>query len=591
MHNLFNPHPFSTPVGILTERATDSGQSAEDWSLILEICDTINETDEGPKEAIRAIRKRLSSSAGRDHTSVWYTLLLLDACIQNCGRRFHSQVANKEFLHDFLKLLSPKNEPSQQLQNQVLYMLKSWVELNWDVPGKRDMEKIYTTLRQKGIQFPQSPANEIFLNSVLPRSKRSVGLKRQTREPPPNAQQRSSTVSTIKASPRQVSVVPHPLTATVNNISPCTVCRAHPNRESLQSSQGVSSSNLPNQFYAVPIASQAAVNCGNRTGLSEVFINTQPGTVRIIQQTDHRFVPKMDAMELDADGTVRHLTSTQRVKLTQDLSVVETNVNVLNDMLAELRPDSVSQDDLVLLQELVQTCRAMHRRVIEFLSQVSDDEVTPSLLQVSDNLNSAFLRYDRFERYRQRAVQLRAGGMRSSSLAALPAAHTRRQQPAAITGGQLLAIADSDPCASTTNGLQLSIPAVNGQVRRNNVNDDDDDLLIDVSEGLGGAETTQPAIDCDEVAQWLAVRQLVPVSGDSGDSSRSGPAMLALQQGIHSMSLSPTTRTIQTSPSTARTLSQPVPPHPTSLGAPDQPPCNSRRTAPNHSSTDNLLFF
>ncbi|OON15719.1 hypothetical protein X801_08474 [Opisthorchis viverrini] len=189
----------------------------------------------------------------------------------------------------------------------------------------------------------------------------------------------------------------------------------------------------------------------------------------------------------------------------------------------------------------------MHRRVIEFLSQVSDDEVTPSLLQVSDNLNSAFLRYDRFERYRQRAIQLRAGGMRSSSLAALPAAHTRRQQPAAITGGQLLAIADSDPCASTPNGLQLSIPAVNGQVRRNNINDDDDDLLIDVSEGLGGAETTQPVIDCDEVAQWLAVRQLVPVSGESGESSRSGPAMLALQQGIHAMSLSPTTRTIQAS--------------------------------------------
>ncbi|KAF8569063.1 hypothetical protein P879_04229 [Paragonimus westermani] len=167
MHNLFSAHPYSTTVGILTERATDSGQCSEDWSLILEICDVINETDSGPKEAVRAIRKRLNSSAGRDNVSIWYTLLLLDACVKNCGRRFHSQIANKDFLHDFLKLLAPKNEPSQELQNRVLYMLKCWVELNWNVPGKKDLEKVYTTLRQKGIQFPQSPPGSFVRNTIL----------------------------------------------------------------------------------------------------------------------------------------------------------------------------------------------------------------------------------------------------------------------------------------------------------------------------------------------------------------------------------------------------------------------------------------
>lgn len=57
-----------------------------------------------------------------------------------------------------------------------------------------------------------------------------------------------------------------------------------------------------------------------------------------------------DKMELDADGTVRHLNSTQRIKLNEDLAIVETNVNVLNDLLAEFRPDTVSQDDLSLLR-------------------------------------------------------------------------------------------------------------------------------------------------------------------------------------------------------------------------------------------------
>ncbi|KAF5395602.1 hypothetical protein PHET_11930, partial [Paragonimus heterotremus] len=128
-------------------------------------------------------------------------------------------------------------------------------------------------------------------------------------------------------------------------------------------------------------------------------LRTVPGSQQVISlQTGGRHclssnpIELTDQMEFDADGAVSHLTAGQRVKLTQDLSVVETNVNVLNDMLAELRPDTVTPDDLTLLHELSQTCRAMHRRVVQFLSQVSDEEVTPSLLQVNDNLNNAFMR-------------------------------------------------------------------------------------------------------------------------------------------------------------------------------------------------------
>ncbi|VDP65973.1 unnamed protein product [Echinostoma caproni] len=136
--------------------------------------------------------------------------------------------------------------------------------------------------------------------------------------------------------------------------------------------------------------------------------STYPRQTAVYERRHNGAVPShvpIERMEFDLDGTVRHLTSSQRVRLTQDLAIVETNVNVLNDMLAELRPDTVGPDDLTLLQELYQTCRAMHQRVVEFLSQVSDEEVTPCLLQVNDNLNNAFSRYERFERYRIRALR------------------------------------------------------------------------------------------------------------------------------------------------------------------------------------------
>uniref|UniRef100_A0A8C6G360 Target of myb1 like 2 membrane trafficking protein n=1 Tax=Moschus moschiferus TaxID=68415 RepID=A0A8C6G360_MOSMO len=55
-------NPFSTPVGQCLEKATDGSLQSEDWTLNMEICDIINETEEGPKDAIRALKKRLNGN-------------------------------------------------------------------------------------------------------------------------------------------------------------------------------------------------------------------------------------------------------------------------------------------------------------------------------------------------------------------------------------------------------------------------------------------------------------------------------------------------------------------------------------------------
>uniref|UniRef100_A0A667XCX7 Target of myb1 membrane trafficking protein n=1 Tax=Myripristis murdjan TaxID=586833 RepID=A0A667XCX7_9TELE len=52
-------NPFSTPVGQRIEQATSSSLPSEDWALNMEICDVVNTTDEGPKDAVRAIKKRI----------------------------------------------------------------------------------------------------------------------------------------------------------------------------------------------------------------------------------------------------------------------------------------------------------------------------------------------------------------------------------------------------------------------------------------------------------------------------------------------------------------------------------------------------
>ena len=49
------------------ERATDNAASAGNLPLHLEVCDMINETDSGPKDAVAAIRKRLTGSSKNFH--------------------------------------------------------------------------------------------------------------------------------------------------------------------------------------------------------------------------------------------------------------------------------------------------------------------------------------------------------------------------------------------------------------------------------------------------------------------------------------------------------------------------------------------
>lgn len=40
----------------------------------MEVCDIVNDTEDGPKDAIKAIRKRLQQNAGKNYTVFMYTL-------------------------------------------------------------------------------------------------------------------------------------------------------------------------------------------------------------------------------------------------------------------------------------------------------------------------------------------------------------------------------------------------------------------------------------------------------------------------------------------------------------------------------------
>ncbi|XP_026963291.1 target of Myb1 membrane trafficking protein isoform X4 [Sagmatias obliquidens] len=117
-------NPFSSPVGQRIEKATDGSLQSENWALNMEICDIINETEEGPKDAFRAVKKRIVGN--KNFHEVMLALTVLETCVKNCGHRFHVLVASQDFVEGVLvKTILPKNNPPTIVHDKVLTLIQT----------------------------------------------------------------------------------------------------------------------------------------------------------------------------------------------------------------------------------------------------------------------------------------------------------------------------------------------------------------------------------------------------------------------------------------------------------------------------------
>ena len=49
---------------------------------------------------------------------------ILETCVKNCGKRFHLLVAHKDFLQELIKIIGPKNDPPQVVQEKILSLIQ-----------------------------------------------------------------------------------------------------------------------------------------------------------------------------------------------------------------------------------------------------------------------------------------------------------------------------------------------------------------------------------------------------------------------------------------------------------------------------------
>jgi hypothetical protein len=394
-------NPFNSQVGLKIEQATDPSLDQEDWALNMEICDMINESssDQNSKDAMKAIRKRLTQYVGKNYSVILLTLTVLETCVKNCGKNFHLLVASKDFIQELVKLIGPKFDPPTAVQEKVLTLIKVWAETFANQPDLKGVVEVYQELRNKGIEFPAIDGDNL-VPIITPQ--------------------------------KSVVTVPPPV-------------------------------QQPSQ---------------------------QP------QRSPHH--------DVSDSPTTQGNVQDQVAKLQSELDIVSMNMQILSEMLTELKPNQESPADYKLLIDLVATCREMQSRIVDLIGKVNNDEITAELLRLNDELNNLFLRYTRYEKNRDPKTAERPSAILGAALG-VPSSD---QKDSLIDLDEQATGSNVDVLSSKFTALSTSQLS---QIKSTSAKVDEFDMLAqsrsdgktkDIEVDLLQGQNTKPT-DFDEIEEWL----------------------------------------------------------------------------------------
>uniref|UniRef100_A0A0D9UYS8 VHS domain-containing protein n=1 Tax=Leersia perrieri TaxID=77586 RepID=A0A0D9UYS8_9ORYZ len=110
-------------AGSMVDRATSDMLIGPDWAKNMEICDICNRDPGQSKDVVKALKKRI----GHKNPKVQLlALTLLETAIKNCGDIFHMHVAERDVLHEMVKIVKKKSD--QHVKEKVLAMIDTWQE-------------------------------------------------------------------------------------------------------------------------------------------------------------------------------------------------------------------------------------------------------------------------------------------------------------------------------------------------------------------------------------------------------------------------------------------------------------------------------
>uniref|UniRef100_A0A667ZNF6 Golgi-associated, gamma adaptin ear containing, ARF binding protein 1 n=1 Tax=Myripristis murdjan TaxID=586833 RepID=A0A667ZNF6_9TELE len=143
-----------------------------DWDSIKGFYEQLNNEPEGPQLATRLLAHKLQSP---QEWEAMQALMVLETCMKNCGKRFHSEVGKFRFLNELIKVVSPKylgSRAPEPVKKKVLEMMYSWTVR---LPDETKIADAYQMLKKQGIvkQDPVLPDDNV-LPPPPPRAKSAI---------------------------------------------------------------------------------------------------------------------------------------------------------------------------------------------------------------------------------------------------------------------------------------------------------------------------------------------------------------------------------------------------------------------------------
>uniref|UniRef100_A0A3Q3RX55 ADP-ribosylation factor-binding protein GGA1-like n=1 Tax=Mastacembelus armatus TaxID=205130 RepID=A0A3Q3RX55_9TELE len=153
-------------------KATNPLNKEADWDSIKGFCDQLDHEAEGPQLATRLLAHKIQSP---QEWEAMQALMVLETCVKNCGKRFHSEVGKFRFLNELIKVVSPKylgTRAPETVKKKVLEVMYSWTV---KLPDETKIADAYQMLKKQGIvkQDPVLP-DENPLPPPPPRAKSAI---------------------------------------------------------------------------------------------------------------------------------------------------------------------------------------------------------------------------------------------------------------------------------------------------------------------------------------------------------------------------------------------------------------------------------
>ncbi|CAN9510585.1 unnamed protein product [Ophioblennius macclurei] len=141
-------------------QATDPNNEEDRWDCIQGFYQLVNQESDNLQGALRILAHKIQSPQEKEALQA---LTVLEACMNNCGKKFHTEAAKFRFLNELVKILTPKylgSRSPQKVKDRVTEVLYGWTLWLKDEPK---IQEVYSMLKKQGIveKDPKLPDKDI----------------------------------------------------------------------------------------------------------------------------------------------------------------------------------------------------------------------------------------------------------------------------------------------------------------------------------------------------------------------------------------------------------------------------------------------